>query len=323
MAIVNEVYPGMLFGALIASESLLGTEETSGANFVNLDLNAVSDINWGDGLQVDDTPRTGQLISRPTDRFASNPGSTHSWNFDWAVSHQEGLDLLMQLISEDTSSPYEVIGTFVPPVYAHGAGTGEFATVIVTNPNTSRDRIMTGAMLTELTLAADNNTSGGRLRVSGTFVTGYNVTISGNSVSASGTETSFLPVLSDLTTVSFDGNDVLLDSFSVTIGYPAIPLGTQGADLEPQIYARSLPNYTLEGEIKVKKDTNSAGALTHLEAGTEVPIIFTGTDWGITVTQAVVTGYTPDLEGEKGAFVTIAFSARADGAELLYSIATT
>ena len=322
MAIDPNVYPGQMFALYIAEEAALGTAETVDANFVSLDLNTPVDVSWGTGLNVDDTPRTGQLVSRPTDYFATPTGSTHEIDFEWAVSHKEGLDLLMNMISEDAASPYELAGTFLPPVYQDGVATGTPATVIVSNPNTDRDRTLPGCVLTELTLSIDNNTAGSRLVASGKLMSGYDVTIGANTVAPAGTETAYAPVVADMTTVTLGGSDLLLDSFNCTFGYGAIPLGSQGAGLEPELYARGIPLYTFEGEMIVKKDDNSAAALTLLENGGETAIIVTVSALGFTVTQAVITGYTPDLTGDKGGFVTIAFSGRADGAELLYSIAT-
>lgn len=322
MALINSVYQGMLFNFLIAAETTLGSEETVDANFVSFALDSPVDMDWSTSIMVDDTQRTGQLVGKGTDYFATKAGATTSVGFSWIVAHEEGLQMLMQLISEDSATPYTLAGTFVPPVYAHGVDTGEKATVIIVNPDSARDRTMTGAILTELTLAADAGTAGGRLTASGTFMSGYDVVIGPSTVVASGTETEFLPVLPDLTVMTIGGNDTILESMSVTFTYPAAMIGTQGDSYEPQLVARANPKYEFSGEVTVKKDANSAAALTAMQAGSEIPLIFTGTDWGITVTQAVITGYTPDLTNEKGALVTIAFSGRATAAELLFSIAT-
>lgn len=325
MAIDTSLRPGMKYAMYIASETTLGTEETLDANFVSLDLNTPVDVAWGTGLNVDDTPRTGQLVRRPTDYFATPTGSTHQVDWEWSPSHKEGVDLMLGMVSEDASSPYSVDGNFLPAVYVDGATTGSKATVIIKTPNAAdaNDRTLTGCVLSALTISGDNGTAGSRMVMSGTFVTGYDITQDASAVSPAGAETAYAPVIADLTTVTYDGNDLLLEGYSITFDYPFFPLGSQGAGLEPQMYSRG-NLYALEGEITVKSDANTDAAITALENGTSsgIPIIFSGTNFGVTIAQAVVTGYTPDLTNEKAGYVTLAFKAAADGAEALYTITT-
>ncbi len=311
----------MLFNLLLASETTLGTAETDNAGYIEMALDSPADMSWASSILADDTQRTGQIVGRQTDYFATKAGATTTYAFDWMVEHQEGLQMIMQGITEDTATPYQVAGNFETPVYAHGATTGEKFTVIVSNPDDQADRTMTGAVLTELTLSAEAGTNGGRLRASGTFMSGYDVVIGASTVVASGTQTAFNPVLPELTTMTVDGNEVILENFSMTFTYPAAMKGTQGNEFEPSLIARGNPKYIMTGQVKVKLDANADAAQDALFIGADVPLIFTGATWGFTVTQAIITDYDVDLSGA-GAAVSIVFDAKATGSEVMFSIDT-
>lgn len=328
MAINSNVYSSKQFELFIAPQTTLGTAMTASdnASFTKLEVTSVNDVDFGGGLIQERALRSGQQIKKSTDHYVSQKGAMATLEFEWVVSHKEGLIQLMKMISEDTASAFEVTGEFSPLVYNHGASTGQFATVIVSNPNTSDDRVLHSAVLTNLTLAMSSDTEGGRLVASGTFMSGYKPTVGANTVAPSGTQTSYIKTIYDCTTKRLgadnEANDVVAKAFSVEFSYPASRIGYQGSDADAEQYARS-GEYTCSGSMTVKYDGVSAPELSQFLSGSTRAVVFGdgGSAIDFSIPTAVYTGFNMDLgDSEEGAFVEVPFEATADGSANLYSI---
>lgn len=321
MAIDSNVYSSKQFELYIAPQTTMGTANSTNSDFVKLDLVSVNDVDFGGGLIQERTLRSGQQVKKSTDHYVSQKGATSTLEFEWVVSHKEGLALLMKMISEDTGTPFVLAGSFSPAVYNHGADTGQKATVIVSNPNTSDDRVMHSAVLTNLDLNFDSGSEGGRCVASGTFMSGYKPTVGTSSVAPGGTETAFVKTIYDFTTKTLGGSDVVAKSFSLSFGYPATRVGFQGANADAEQYARS-GEYALSGTISVKYDQNTDQELGQFLAGSTRAIVMgDGSTINFSVPTVVYTGYTIDLgDSEEGAFVEVPFEATADAGASLFSI---
>ena len=326
MAINSSVYSSKQFELFIAPQTTMGTANTTNSEFVKLDLVNVNDVDFGGGLIQERNLRSGQQIKKSTDHYVSQKGATATLEFEWVVSHKEGLIQLMKMISEDTSSAFEVAGTFSPAVYNHSADTGQKATVIVSNPNTADDRVLHSAVLVALDLSMDSGSEGGRLVASGTFMSGYKPTVGSDSVGPSGTETPYVKTIFDCTTKRLGAdnasNDVVAKSFNLSFVYPATRVGFQGGSAEAEQYARS-GEYALSGSISVKYDANSDGELSSFLSGATRAILIGdgGTAVDFSVPTAVYTGFTLDLgDSEEGTFVEVPFEATADAGANLFSI---
>jgi len=321
MAIDGNVFSSKQFELFIADQSAMGTANSTNGEFVKLDVVSVSDVDFGGGLVQERALRSGQQIKKLTDHYVSQKGASASLSFEWVVSHKEGLMQLMKMISEDTSSAYEMTGSFAPAIYAHGSTTGELATVIVSNPNTSDDRVLHSCVLTELTLSMDSGSEGGRLVASGTFYSGYKPTVGASSVSPSGTETAYVETIFDCTTKQLGGNDMVARSFSASWSYPAVRVGFQGANGEAEQYSRSA-EIVCSGSASVKYDGNSDQELAGFLAGSSKAVTFgDGASFQVSVPTAVYTGFNLDLgDSEEGAFVEIPFEGTATGSVNLYSV---
>lgn len=332
MAINSSVYSPKQFALYLAIQGEnMGTAETTASDFVKLSVNSIEDVDFVGGLVTDRTLRSGQQVFKPTDHYASEKGATKSLSFEWVVDGELGLQKLLQLISEDTSpeGTTTTAGNRSPAVYSHGAGTGEYATLIISNPYTAEDRAYHSAVLTSLTLSLDAGTAGGRLVASGTFYSGYTTTIGANTATDSGTtsDTAFVKTIYDCTTKAIGASgselDVVCRSFDLTINYPAVRIGYQGSNGECEGYSRS-GQYSANGNISVKYDAHSKPALTDLMAGSEKSINFgDGSAINFDLPQIVYTGYGLNMDEEAGAFVDIPFECVADGAEALYTIIAT
>ena len=327
MAINSSVYSSKQFELYIAPQTTMGTAMTASdnASFTKLEVVSVNDVDFGGGLIQERALRSGQQIKKSTDHYVSQKGAMYTLEFEWIVSHKEGLIQLMKMISEDSASAFEVAGTFSPAVYNHGDTTGNFATIIVSNPNTSDDRLLHSCVLTNLTLSMDSGSEGGRLVASGTFMSGYKPTVGANTVAPSGTQTSFIKTIYDCTTKRLGAdnaaNDVVAKAFSMEFSYPAMRIGYQGSDADAEQYARS-GEYTASGTINVKYDAVSAPELSQFLSGSTRAVLFgDASTIDFSVPTAVYTGFNLDLgDSEEGTFVEVPFEATADGSANLFSI---
>jgi len=319
MAIDANVFSSKQFELFIADQTTMGSAESTNGNFCKFDVVSVSDVDFGGGLVQERNLRSGQQVKKSTDHYVSQKGATASLSFEWVVSHKEGLDVLLKLISEDTSSPYVWTGTTTQAVYNHGATTGKYATVIVSNPNTGDDRL-----LTELTLSMDSGSEGGRLVASGTFMTGYKPDVSSNAVAPSMSTNAYVKTLYDLTTKTVGGSDVVVKSLSLNIAYPATRIGYQGNNGDVEQYARG-GEIVCSGSVSVKYDANTDQELADFLSGATNALSFSDSSptLALSVPTAVYTGYNLDLgDSEEGVFVEIPFEGTADAGANLYSITT-
>ena len=327
-AVSGNVYSSKQFELFICDQTTMGTAMTTSANdsFVKLDVTSMSDIDYGGGLVQDRTLRSGQQIKKSTDHYVSQKGSSASFQFEWVVSHKQGLDLLLKLATEDSASDYQRVGSATSAVYNHGATTGEYATVIISNPLVSDDRVMHSAVLTDLSLSLGSD-SGGRLVASGTFYSGYLVSRETNAVAPNGTETAYVKTIYDMDVKQMNVKgatgsgvlDVVCSSFSFNINHPAVRVGYQGANDEAEQYSMS-GEYVASGSITVKYDENTEQELAGFLNGRTNAITFGddasgGSPTLLFVLPAVVyTGYNVDLgDNEAGAFVEVPFECTADG----------
>jgi len=323
----GNVYSSKQFELYIALQDTMGTPNATNGDFIKLDVVSVSDIDFGGGLVQERTLRSGQQIKKSTDHYVSQKGGSASVQFEWVVSHREGFDMLMTLISEDTATPFVRAGESSPLTYNHGGSTtvGKFATVIISNPRSTDDRVLHSAVLTELSLTMDSGSEGGRMVVGGTFYSGYKPEAPAtNAVAPDGSQTAYVRTIYDMTNKSIAGVDTVLKSCSVNWAFPAVRVGFQGASGEVEQYGRS-GEYTFGGSMNVKYDANTDQELASFLAGTPKALFISdsGATLSISVPNAIFTGYNLDLgDSDEGVFVELPFEAVADGSENLFSITT-
>ena len=232
MAINTSVYSGKKFTlALAIEDGNMGDVEDTAGNYVLLEVENVSDVNWTAGLETSSIHRSGQQMLRPGDYTTTLANSFWTYDFEWVVSHEEGLQKLMQLISGDSGVGSDgnatLANSFAPAVYADGAGTGELASLIISNPNTNEDRLVYGAALTNLTLKMDAGTHGGRLVASGTFYTGYPPLIVANGYTPGVSRTSYVRTMSQMTKKQLAGTDMVMKSWELNFTYPCVRVGSK------------------------------------------------------------------------------------------------
>tara|TARA_R110000787_G_scaffold152079_3_gene265883 strand:- start:2717 stop:3745 length:1029 start_codon:yes stop_codon:yes gene_type:complete len=336
-----QVYSGKKYSLFLGRQTdastpvAMGTVQSTDNQFVELDVASITDVDFTGGLVTDRTLRTGQQVKRLTDHYVSEKGSTKTFGFEWVVSHKEGLMILLELISDgDVTTPYTILGNHEPQTYAAAATTGALATIILKNLDSNKeagqDRAMHDAALTNLSLRMEAGTSGGRLIASGTFMSGHTVNTASSGVSASGTETSFVKTLYDMTTKTIDGVAVIVNSFSMDITNPCVRVGYDASG-DAEGYSRA-GEVTCAGSMNVLYNENSDAFLATVlqnpatTSGAVAAVLFGDAAigsgaLGFSIPQAVLTSHTVSMEGaEEGMMLEVGFEGTALATEKLYEI---
>ena len=325
-ALDNTVYSGKQYEAYVSLQTgNLGANSVSGTLY-KLRIPEVNDIDFSAGFQTADIERTGQRVLRPTDHIKIYKGGTFTWSFDnYVVENVSVLQTLLQLVSEDDSpsGTVEMTGNQPTEVYEQGASTGEYACVVLSSPDADKDRLMHSSILQELTLSMNPENNGGRLTASGTFFSGYQPVIGEESTSPNATSVDFTKGFFDCTTSQVGGDDVVMNSFELTISNPATRVGYETVNSiagEPCAYNRG-GQIAVTGNVSVKLDDNTAQIITEdFLVGTSANIsIGDGSTIDFDIPTAKYTGHT-HTNTDSGVFVDLPFTATADGTGKLFTI---
>ena len=328
-ALDKNVYSGKQYEAYVSIQTdALGTNDVSGTLY-KLRLSEVNDIEWSEGFITADVERTGQRVMRPTDHIKKYNGGTFTWSFDNLVIENEAvLQLLLQLISEDDSpaGTVAITGNQGTVAYEQGASTGEYACVVLSSPDADKDRLMHSAVLQELTLSMSPDNNGGLLTASGTFYSGYQPVIGAESTSPDATAVDYTKGFFDCTTSQIGGDDVVMNSFDLTISNPAVRVGYEtvnSVDGEPCAYMRG-GQISVTGNVTVKLDDNVAQVITEdFLVGTSANIsIGDGSSIDFDIPTAKYTGHS-HTNTDSGVFVELPFMGTAEGSNALVTIIAT
>tara|TARA_R100001443_G_scaffold25271_2_gene38054 strand:+ start:7878 stop:8867 length:990 start_codon:yes stop_codon:yes gene_type:complete len=322
------VYSGKQFESYISLQSdALGTNDVSGTLY-KIRTPEVNDIDYSAGSTFADAVRSGQRVQRPTDHIATFKGGTFTWSFsDYAVENEAALQMLLQLVSEDSSpsGTVAITGNQGTVAYEEGATTGEYACVVISSPDADEDKLMFSSILQELTLSMDPTVNGGRLTASGTFFSGYQPVVGTEGTSADATTVDYTKGFFDCTTMSIGGDDVVLNNFSVTISNPAQRVGystVNSISHEPSAYMRG-GMIEVTGSVSAKLDDNVTDTIDDFRDGTSVNIsIGDGSAIDFDIPTAKYTGYT-HTNTDSGVFIDLPFKATADGSNALITIIAT
>ena len=328
-ALDNTVYSGKQYEAYISLQSdALGTNDVSGTLY-KMRMPEVNDIEFSEGFQTADIERTGQRVLRPTDHIKIYKGGVFTWSFDNLVIENEALlQTLLQLATEDASPAATAVitGNQATVAYEQGATTGEYACIVIASPDADKDRLMHSAVLQELTLSMSPENNGGRLTASGTFFSGYQPVIGAESTAADATAVNFSKGFFDCTTSQLGGDDVVMNSFELTISNPATRVGYETVNSiagEPCAYNRG-GQISVTGSVSVKLDDNTAQIITEdFLVGTSANVsIGDGSSIDFDIPTAKYTGHT-QADTDNGVFVDLPFAATADGSDALITIIAT
>ena len=328
MDLDKTVYSGKQFESYVSIQSdALGTNDVSGTLY-KIRTPQINDIDYSNGSVFADAVRSGQRVQRPTDHIATFKGGTFTWPFsDYVVENEAALQMLLQLVSEDSSPSGTVAmtGNQATVVYEEGASTGEYACVVKSSPDADEDRLKHSAILQELTLSMNPTQNGGRLTASGVFFSGYQPVIGTEGTSANATAVDFTKGFFDCTTMSIGGDNVVLSNFDVTISNPAQRVGYSTVNSithEPSAYMRG-GMIEVTGNVSAKLDDNVTDTIDDFRDGTSVNIsIGDGSSIDFDIPTAKYTGYT-HTETDSGVFIDLPFKGTADGSNALITIIAT
>ena len=325
-ALDNTVYSGKQYEAYISLQSgNLGVNSVSGTLY-KMRMPEVNDIEFSEGFQTADIERTGQRVLRPTDHIKIYKGGSFTWSFDNLVIENEALlQLLMRLSTEDSSpdATVQMSGDQATVAYEQGAATGEYACIVLSSPDADKDRLMHSAVLQELTLSMSPETNGGRLTASGTFFSGYQPVIGAEGTSPDATAVDYTKGFFDCTTSQVGGDDVVMNSFELTISNPAVRVGYETVNSiagEPCAYNRG-GQISVTGSVSVKLDDNTAQIITEdFLVGTSANVsVGDGSTIDFDIPTAKYTGHT-QADTENGVFIELPFMATAEGSGKLFTI---
>ena len=324
----NTVYSGKQFESYISLQSdALGVNDVSGTLY-KLRTPEVNDIDYSAGSTFADAIRSGQRVQRPTDHIAIFKGGTFTWSFsDYVVENEAVLQLLLQLVSEDSSpsGTVAITGNQGTVAYEQGASTGEYACVVIHSPDADEDKLMFSSILQELTLSMNPTANGGRLTASGTFWSGYQPVVGTEGTSADATAVDYTQGFFDCTTMTIGGDNVVLNNFDVTISNPATRVGYEtvnSIEAEPSAYMRG-GMIEVTGNVSAKLDDNVTDTIDDFRDGTSVNIsIGDGAAIDFDIPTAKYTGYS-HTSTDSGVFIDLPFKGTADGSGALITIIAT
>jgi len=304
------------------SETAMGTAVSTGAHTLTpvvYRLNGLNDIAWDGGYQRAELERTGTRMKRHEDIINHYGSGTWTWDFDWTVDNELGIQNLLNLIYPSNANGAAHASGFIIPAapsvvtHAHGAGgaVNGTADIVIDNPVTAESRLMHGAILQNLTLSMDAGTDGGILKASGQFMTGYKPVLQDcDSIvtNSESTASDFAKGLFDITTHTVGGDDASVKTFSITISNPATRVGFQGSSGETDGYSRAA-NLDITGNITIKADTNAMEHIDAWQTNALLPIVLNNAStFSFSIPGAVIGGHALDMANE-GMFVDIPFVA--------------
>ena len=296
-------------------------EATQDANHVNLSkvLMRVDTLNMFDysaSYQRAEVSRAGVRALRAEDIINHYGSGTWTWDFDWLVDNEKGIQNLLELMYPNHGGTITTSMTYpaAPTVndLSHGETTetvSKLAFIILQNPLATRDHYMHSANLNSLTLTMDSGTDGGRLRASGQFMTGYKPLIEANTVGADTGAADYAKGLFDCTTSTFGGDAAIVKDFSITISNPATRVGWQGTSGETDGYSRG-GAFSITGSITMKSDSlQQINDDTFWKANTTAALVLgEGTSLDFNLPAVNVSNISYDM-AEEGIFQTVDFTA--------------
>jgi len=287
----------------------------SGSKFL-MRADAVNMFDYSAGYSRAEVARAGSRTLRAEDIVNHYGSGVFTWNFDWLVDNEKGIQNLVELMYPShggtitTSITYPAAPTVNDLSHAETAETvSKLAFILLTNPLASRDHYMHSANLQELTLSMSAGTDGGRLRASGQFMSGYKPLIETNAIAADTTASDYAKGLFDCTTSTFGGDAAVVSDFSLTISNPANRVGYQGSAGETDGYIRG-GAFSITGSITMKSDSlQQINDDTFWKANTTAAIVLgQGTNIDFNLPAVNVSNISYNMADE-GVFQTVDFTA--------------
>lgn len=280
----------------------------------------VNDVAWEAGYTAAQIDRVGNRSVAKEDYMNHYGSGTWTWDFEYVVDSATVMQQLLQMVYPDggvTSTVFQIPA--VPSVpgldYSHQNedSTDKTAVVCISNPLTTKDRVLTSAILQNLNISMDVGTDGGRMKTSGQFMTGYKPIIKNEDASITSPAIDYAKTLFDCSTHTLDSVATGFKSFSLTIDNPASRVGYQGASFEADGYVRASA-IGLTGSAVVKADSTVQALLeSKWQSNATFAISLTGSDASklqFDIPQALMTNFSLDM-ADDGIYANIDFICTA------------
>ena len=280
-------------------------------------------INYDNAFTTSEVLRTGRRSLEDGDLIRHYGSGSWTFDFDYLVENEVMAQTLLSLATgiADVSTSAQITAAVANTKedLSDGATAADnVGIVLLEAPATASglsgdDHCMHSAVLQNLTMAVDAGTDGGRMHMSGQFMSGYKPLVADHGVTGATTASNYERGLFDCNTITVGGHAVTCRAFSVTISNPATRVGFKSGTGEADGYLRG-GLFDITGTITVKYDADTADALTDWKANTAYAIAVKNTDTGsgevfdFLINNARMTGHNIDFSDE-GLFVEIPFRA--------------
>ena len=331
------------FQLAFAQETTFGTPNTTEADFFSLHEPENAEVDLS-GLTQDSTPRMdGTNVPQNTDNFITQAGGIVVQPFS-AIATRNTLSPLLygvmqDLVSEQVGTPFEKIwewddATTRPDLSVHDSvdDAGIFFTVVAKNALASEDQILTSCVIPSLTISSDPTVAGGRMMVSGNFMSGFSSLYdeSGSQAIVAGTapdQNYYHHCL--MVTKTFGAAPLIVGSWDMTLINKAVRIGCDTVG-DAENYMFGANKYEATGNIRVLYEANTKGIITNfLTSAFDTPLVFA---WGTGADPVTTTGDllfkfnvypqqpVKDFTAEEGTMVDIPVICVSDGTNEMVEI---
>jgi hypothetical protein len=330
----DAIYAPTQFRFGIAQQIAWATPITTQSAFKELDITSPVQPDYGSGVVEDTRKRSdGKRVLSHTDTYRATTGGTYIIPFE-CIATSAVLDYLLygvmqDLTSEAATTPYQKIfdmdKSTVPGDFSAFTALTDAGIMFTLNgyePATTESWSARNCILKSLTLSASPGTNGGRLTVSGEFITGFDITLGATVTPASWTApgVTFYPFQSYANCTVAAANLVPY-SFSLTMTNNAVRSGNASGNCTNYYIAQFDADMEIVAKLDaITKDMIDTYRANPADGSAEVAVIM---DWGSDgvsghlkfLMNGIYTGPTTrDFGAESGVGVALSYSGRDHGA---------
>ena len=271
-----------------------------------IDIDGPPTFTPGTFMRTDIRSGTPGQIAGNADALVCDKGVYNEVSFSGIYDTTSGVILMPNLFAKAIgSSPagYEVDYDWTSPTMNFGGAVGADKTLGVSliHPEPAKSISLVGACLVTATISGDVEEDNGQIKISGTFGTGFKPVYDQTSPTTPTTYGSTKRYLSQATTTKTVAGaaTAVIKSFSLTINNPAAYKGFQGANGDPEIIVRGIPELEILLDTTIKVDANTASLYSTMATDTAV-----ATEISYNATWASATNF--GFKGDKGRILSIA-----------------
>ena len=286
MALNATTYSGRQFQVLLASETTTGTVNTTAGNYRRVDVEGITVPTFSPVQEFEMRTGTGR-IAEFDQVFSSTKRVTTEFTLTGRLT-QEMWVIMMENVTGDEFDGGTGSDSVMTLAYNYGglgfkvgtdpASATDYAylmSVYFAAPNAADSYILKSCTITNFSIDADMDSAAGRFNYSATFQTqstpakGAQSILVADGATAIGSNNLYLSLLDDknidvkdyLADGTTDQDDItpLFKTFTMSIDCPTQFLGATGANGEPEVWGKALPELTITygGSIKYDDETDA------------------------------------------------------------------